>query len=196
MNCHLSTDCRSIEGNFSTKRIPDRPEKDETKKMNYALPSDFCKVFVDHLDDFYTLSLLLTADHDKASQCFVSGLEDCIQGNSVFREWARSWARRMVIKNAIRLISPLSSQTNTTAWIPEPLSVVDASVSAITNLQPFDRFVFVLSVLERYSDRECSMLLDCTAERVVRARIRALQRMAHLNTPVDAAKAALTQSAA
>jgi DNA-directed RNA polymerase specialized sigma24 family protein len=195
MTC-LSTRCRSIEGNFSMNRIPGRPEKDENKKMDYALPSDFCKVFVDHLDDLYTLSLLLTADHEKAGQCFVSGLEDCTQANPVFREWARSWARRMVIKNAIRMTSPLWKQTDTPAWITEPLSEVNATVSAITSLRPFDRFVYVLSVLENYSDRECWMLLDCTAERVVRARVRALQRLGNVRSHKDGAKTALTPSAA
>jgi hypothetical protein len=177
-------------------RIPGRPEKDESKKMDYALASDFCRVFVDHLDDLYTLSLLLTADHDKAGQCFVSGLEDCIQGTPVFREWARSWARRTVIKNAIRMTSPLWNHTDTTAWIAEPLSEVDASVSAITSLRPFDGFVYVLSVLENYSDRECSMLLDCTTERVVRAQVRALLRLGDVRSHKDGAKTALTQSAA
>jgi len=42
-------------------------------------------------------------------------------------------------------------------------------------LQPLDRFVFVMSVLEGYADRECSALLGCTPAEVVEARIRALQ---------------------
>ncbi len=193
MNCHQATECRSIDRNFSMK--PGRPEKDEIKKMDYALPSDFCKLFVDHLDDLYTLSLLLTADHDKARQCFVSGLEDCIQGNPVFREWVRSWARRTVIKNAIRIISPLWNQTETTDCVAEPVSDA-AAVYAITNLQPFDRFVYVLSVLEKYSDRECSMLLECTAETVIRARIRVFQQMSNASDHTDAAKPMLTQTAA
>src|SRR5260370_11679704 len=56
--------------------------------------------------NLYWLSFILTADPGKAEQCFVSGLDDCSAGNQVFTEWARSWARRTVIKNAIRLISP------------------------------------------------------------------------------------------
>jgi hypothetical protein len=53
-----------------------------------------------------------------------------------------------------------------------------------------------LSVLENYSDRECSILLDCTTERVVRARVRALQRLGDVRSHKDGAKTALTQSAA
>jgi hypothetical protein len=36
----------------------------------------------------HLLSFLLTADLAKAEECFVSGLEDCIEGTYVFRDWA------------------------------------------------------------------------------------------------------------
>ncbi len=220
MNCHRSTHCWGIEAGFSMERILGRtkldrtrkdrtkedrtklarPEKDRTKKVDYAMPADFCRVFDDHLDDLYTLSLLLTADRDKADQCFVSGLEDCLQGNPVFREWAQSWARRTIIKNAIRLIaplaiSPLRNETET-AGIPEPLSEAGTPAAAITSLQPFDRFVFVLSALVRHSDRECSMLLDCSVEKIIDARIRALQQLVSLGSRKDPVEAALTPGAA
>ncbi len=198
MNCYPSTDCRGIEASFSIERIlgrlkEGRPKKDGTcKKVDYATPDDFCQVFHDHLDNLYTLSLLLTADRHKADQCFVSGLDDCLEGNPVFREWAQSWARRTVIKNAIRMISPLRHETETTAGIPEPFSEADTPIAAITSLEPLDRFVYVLSVLERYSDGECSILLGCTVARVLDARIRALQAPGSVGSRKGAAKPALT----
>jgi DNA-directed RNA polymerase specialized sigma24 family protein len=205
MNCFLSTQGRG-EANFSMERIQDRPKagrpkKDRTNRVDYAIPADFCQVFRDHLDDFYTLSFLLTADRYEAEQCFVSSLEDCLQGNPVFREWAQSWARRTVIKNAIRMISPvmtspLWNKTETAAGIPELLSKSDTPVAAITSLQPFDRFVYVLSVLERYSDSECSILLDCTVEKVGDARIRALQRLGNAGSRKGPVETALTKVAA
>jgi DNA-directed RNA polymerase specialized sigma24 family protein len=167
MNCHFQ-----------------RSAEETTKRMDYAMPADFCQVFDDHLDDLYTLSLLLTADPQKADQCFVSGLEDCLQGAPVFREWAQSWARRTVIKNAIRMISPLRHQADTatgTHVSPEPLSGTDTPVAAIASLRPLDRFLYVLSVLERYSDRECAILLDCTVEKVADARMRAFQRLVNVD---------------
>jgi hypothetical protein len=145
------------------------------------MPRDFCQVFDDHLDPLYTLALLLTADGSKAEQCLVAGLDDCLQGNPVFREWAQSWAKRTVVKNAIRMISPLRRETRiaTMPHFPmEPLSEAGTPAAAILRLQPFDRFVYVLSVLERYSDRECAILLNSTGEEVVDARIRAMQRLA------------------
>jgi len=62
------------------------------------------------MNGLYLLSLLLTADREKAEQCFVSGLEDAVDGNPVFKEWARSWARRVIIQNAVRVINPRPAQ--------------------------------------------------------------------------------------
>src|SRR5215470_1235163 len=77
----------------------------------YATDSDFCRIFRDDMSSLYMLSYVLTADHDLAEKCFVSGLDDCSSGNRVFKEWARSWARRVVIKNAIRMIAPGNAAT-------------------------------------------------------------------------------------
>jgi DNA-directed RNA polymerase specialized sigma24 family protein len=197
MNCYLSKHS-STEPSFPMERIMDQnldTSKDATKKLDYAMPADFCQTFQDRLDYFYTLSLLLTADPDKAAQCLVAGLEDCLQGNPVFREWAQSWARRMVIKNAIRVISPSPSRNETgTAAAPgelaEALSESDSPVAAITRLQPFERFAYVLSVLEKYSDRECAMLLDTTVGEVVNARTHALQGRAGAGGPSSAVETA------
>jgi DNA-directed RNA polymerase specialized sigma24 family protein len=160
--------------------------QDASKRVrDYTMTTDFCAVFNDDLDHLYTLSLLLTADHHKAEQSFVAGLEDCLQGNPVFREWAQSWARRVVIKNAIRMISPLRTETKTTheTYKPtEPIFEADTPAYAIAKLQPFDRFVYVMSVLEQYSDRECSMLLDCTVEEIVGGRNQALQQLASVDS--------------
>jgi DNA-directed RNA polymerase specialized sigma24 family protein len=156
--------------------MKDRSKEDRSKRTDYAMPADFCRTFADDVDHLFTLALLLTADRSRAEQCVVAGLEDCLHANAVFREWAHSWARRTVVKNAIRIVSPSPSrnETKTAAGIPEQ----DTQADAITSLQPFDRFVYVLSVLEKYSDRECSMLLDCTVEKVMAARTRALQALA------------------
>jgi DNA-directed RNA polymerase specialized sigma24 family protein len=211
MNCSLSTRGRGMKANFSMERNQDRIKADRTKedrrkkdmtnRVDYAIAADFCQVFRDHLDDFYTLSFLLTANHQKAEQCLVAGLGDCLHENPVFREWAQSWARRTVIKNAIRMISPFMTspswnETETTVRMGEPLSETDTAVAAITRLQPFDRFAYVLSVLERYSDSECSILLDCTVEKVVDARIRALQRVGSAARGKGPAEIALTEGAA
>ena len=75
----------------------------------YAIPADFCRIFEHDMNRLYLLSYLLTADHRMAETCFVRGLEDATRSNRVFREWAGSWARRMIIQDAIQTVRPLAS---------------------------------------------------------------------------------------
>jgi hypothetical protein len=145
----------------------------------YTTRVDFCRVFYEQTRSLYRLSFLLTADEDKAQQCFVSGLEDCVKGNSVFKEWARSWARREIIQSAVRVIhprpieehAPTSSGSNNKTLAAEP-----PEFAAVLLLDPFERFVYVMSVLEHYSDQDCSLLLGCAQRDVVGGRVRALQQ--------------------
>jgi len=69
----------------------------------------FCQVFQKDLSSLYQLALLLTGDYRDAESILVAGFEECAGGNPVFKKWARSWARRIIITKAIRLIAPLSS---------------------------------------------------------------------------------------
>jgi DNA-directed RNA polymerase specialized sigma24 family protein len=146
----------------------------------YASSDDFGRIFSEEMDELYQLSFLLIGDHEKAEQCFVSGLEDSVNGNRVFKEWARSWARRAIIQCAVRVVNPrpmeegdpLISNGGRDRWASEREETV-----AILGLRPFERFVFVMSVLERYSDQDCSVLLGCARRDVVAARLRAFQQL-------------------
>ena len=146
----------------------------------YASSDDFCRIFYERTDELYQLSFLLTADHEKAEQCFVSGLENSVKGNRVFREWARSWARRAIIQCAVRAINPRPVEDGVppnSRGSSEKLVVEQRDIAAILELRPFERFVYVMSVLERYSDQDCSVLLGCARRDVVAARSRALQQV-------------------
>jgi len=55
--------------------------------------------------------------------------------------------------------------------------ILHAEVRAILELAPLERFVFVVSVLERYSDNDCSILLGCARREIVPLRIRAMQQL-------------------
>jgi DNA-directed RNA polymerase specialized sigma24 family protein len=146
----------------------------------YATRADFCRIFEKETKSLYLLALLLTADQATAEKCFVSGLDDSSKGSPVFAAWAESWARRKIIENAIRVIRP---RLDGEAPIPRPdnnarrNTAEPALIAAVVDLSAFDRFVFVMSVLERYSDQECSLLLDCSRTSVAAARIRALQQI-------------------
>ena len=148
----------------------------------YAISGDFCRIFAQDMNSLYLLSFLLTADREKAEQCFVSGLGDSLNANRIFREWARSWARRAVIQNAIRMIQPT---THAAGKAPLPAintasaaSQGDALFSAVLELGAFERFVFVMSVLEHYSDQDCSLLLGCSRRAVALAKMRAAEGIA------------------
>jgi DNA-directed RNA polymerase specialized sigma24 family protein len=151
-----------------------------TSPTPYASSRDFHRIFHEEKDSMYRLSFLLTADHEKAQQCFVSGLEDSVKGNSVFKEWARSWARRTIIQNAVRLINPRPTEEYDPSGFSrsgETLAVEGAELAAVLDLGPFERFVFVMSVLEHYSEHECSILLGCSLRNMLAARSRALQQL-------------------
>ncbi len=149
----------------------------------YASTADFERIFIEDMNALYLLSLLLTGDRDKAEECFVASIGESTKGNRVFKEWARSWVRRTMIQSAIRLTAPRHGTRRTTRnpvsfrglnYVPLAL---EAEVSAILELAPLERFVFVMSVLERYSEHDCSILLGCSRRDVASALARALQQL-------------------
>jgi len=143
----------------------------------YTTRGDFRRLFSEQTGSLYRLSFLLTADQEKAQHCFVSGLEDCAKGNSVFKEWARSWARRAIIQSAVRVIHPRPSEEPPPASFgPEDqmLAAEPPELAAVLPLDAFERFVYVMSVLEHYSDHDCSLLLGCAERDVMAGRVRAL----------------------
>jgi hypothetical protein len=154
----------------------------DRKPTPYATSANFCRIFKEDMNRMYLLSLLLTADREKAEQCFVSGLEDSVAASPVFKEWARSWARRTIIQNALRLIKPRPVEGNghssPRADDREKFTTAEpVEIAAVLELRPFERFVYVMSVLERYSDQDCAVLLGCGRRDVNAARIRALQQI-------------------
>jgi len=144
----------------------------------YATCADFCEVFIDSIDRLYTLALLLTADRDRAEHCFLSAFEHCTRSTTVFRECAESWAKRTTVMTAIRIVFRSQTPTNTQVRAENnegAVSRMEPLFTRVLNLAPFDRFVYVMSVLERMPDRECALLLDCVVRDVIDAKERALQ---------------------
>jgi DNA-directed RNA polymerase specialized sigma24 family protein len=154
---------------LSTKQTSGPPEK------RYATGADFCRIFEDDMDRLYRLSLLLTADPELAQKCFVRGLQDSKSGNRVFKEWAQSWARRTIITNAIRMIGPRPGYISQS--VSRDVKQLPSELAPVLGLEAFDRFVFVMSVLEGYADRDCKLLLNCSTSDITQARDRALQQL-------------------
>ena len=151
------------------------------KNAEYATSADFCQIFDKDMSSLYLLSLLLTGDHKKAEECFVAGLENAVDRNRVFKDWARGWARRVIIQNALRTVDPHpkkeSSLNSASIEADDKIAAERPEIAAVLGLQAFDRFVFVMSVLEDYSDHDCSILLGSTRRDVLVARVRALQKI-------------------
>ena len=150
------------------------------RSQAYATPQDFCAIFRDEMDGLYSLALSLTGSHEAAHKTFLAALNDCRTGNAVFAEWAHSWSRRAVIKSAIRLLAPVRSRANDAPEAgPEAIaSGVNPSARPFLQLETFERFVFVISVLEGYTVRECGALLDASPREVEQVRVRAMQKIA------------------
>jgi hypothetical protein len=147
----------------------------------YATKQDFCRIVSEETNSLYLLSLLLTADREKAEQCFVAGIEECSAGRPVFKEWAHSWTRRTIVKCAIRATAPKANPTRVSVAMTmtsvATRSENDAFLVAVTQLRPLERFAFVMSFLERYSDKDCCVLLGCSRLDLMNARSRALEEL-------------------
>ena len=155
-----------------------RFEKERNADFNfqYATRADYCRIFRHDMRPLYLLSFLLTTNHKRAEQCYAKGLENALNGIPVFREWARSWSRRTLIQNAIRVVFDESIHDEVRDAPYE--SPVSAVIEVVTRLAPLERFALVMCVLERYSARECSLMLNCTVQNVIDARSQALRILA------------------
>lgn len=161
----------------------------ENSEARYANCEDFRRVFEEDLHGLYQLAFLLTGDHQKAERCFVAGLDDCVKDSRVFREWARTWAKRVIVQNAIRELRPRPSHSDSFAVLPTAFSrkkcpIECFDLDAVLGLADFERFVFVLSVLERYREHECALLLGFLASEVREARTQAIQELAKFQPSV------------
>src|SRR6516162_9709058 len=70
----------------------------------YATEEDFQQLFFAEITDLFRLSLQLTANAEKAERCLVDAMRDCFGNSAISRKFARVWAHRMIIRNAIRLV--------------------------------------------------------------------------------------------
>jgi hypothetical protein len=133
------------------------------------------------------LSLHLTADAQEAENCLILAIRDCFANSTVSREWAFIWARRMVVRNSIRLVlgtkSAMPNDVCSEA-APDfhlqpseyPIEALRDSL-AILALPDFERLAFVICVLERYSILDCALLMKKSPKDVNDARVRAINKV-------------------
>jgi hypothetical protein len=151
----------------------------DEKATPYPTVTDFFTTFHEEMHSLYLLSFLLTADPDKAEQCLVSAMGECVEGIGVRMDWARSWTRAAVLKHAIQMINPAPEHTDCVSFtsLKRPATPAENNpFAAILLLDTFERFVFVMAILEGQSDEECAILLGCSRRDVMIARMLALKR--------------------
>jgi hypothetical protein len=153
----------------------------------YATTDDIQGLFAREVTDLFRLSLQLTADAEKAETCLILAMRECFANGAVAKEWASVWARRTVVRNAIRLVLgagyalPLDTCGDAGPdfhFQPSeyPIGALRDSL-AILALPDFDRLVFVICVLERYSILDCALLLKRSPKAVYDARLRAITQL-------------------
>jgi hypothetical protein len=153
--------------------MPTHVQMTDEPAPRYATVTDYHRIFAEEMESLYLLAFLLTADSDKAEQCFVSGLGECVDRIGVFMERARSWARRTVVKHAIRMIRPIPEGKEGGFFVSAKQAATTTTrtpFAAIVSLPAFERFAFVMSVLEGEPDEECQDLLGCSRLEIVMAR--------------------------
>jgi hypothetical protein len=122
----------------------------------------------DSFDEFtklYLLSFLLTGDKVLAEKCFSHAMDDYVASQGVtLADWARGPGRIAVIQRAVQAVRPTPKRVHSLSFAPGSRPLLAAAhqpFSAITSLGAFERFVFVMAVLEGYSAEECAAFLEC-----------------------------------
>src|SRR5260370_13756418 len=148
---------------------------------DYAKHADFCEVLEGDMTPLYLLAFLLTVNHKDAEKCFALTVEDAFKKPAVFKEWTESFVKRSLIEHAIDIVSPASARTGEKRdlWSAHQ-SHGQGEIDAVAKLAPLERFVFVMSILERNSKSDCALLLGCNTNKVAQARRQALRRLPDL----------------
>lgn len=145
----------------------------------YATAEDFHRIFDQDNCSLHRLSQLLMVVEDMTERCGRSALEECITASGVLITFAASWARRSIVTNAIRLTdigkNPDSSHIDSVFGNGASPAGVPAAFGNVIALHNLQRFVFVMSALEQYTDHECSILLRCSHRDICEARTRAFR---------------------
>jgi hypothetical protein len=92
------------------------------------------------------------------------------------------------IENAIKIVSPAlagNGQRRELWSAGQREAQRECEIDSVTKLAAFERFVFVMSILERYSNWDCALLLGCNVNQVAEARLDALRRLPDLAVHVS-----------
>jgi DNA-directed RNA polymerase specialized sigma24 family protein len=152
------------------------------ERYEYASKEEFVGAFERERVGLQRLALMLTKNSETAKLCLIRAFRECVAGSSVSKGWILTWARRVVIRNAISLVTcpghPSFVNTNDDAdsgliaFSPDDSLGAIAEFESIFGLPEFDRLVFVICVLEHYSIHDCALLLGKSPREINEVRYR------------------------
>ena len=146
-------------------------------------------VFEEHQAELYWLAYLLTGDRERSAETVTRALDFKDGANATFRGFMVSWARKLVIAEALAVIdsalreSALRLQTPDPAeppalpppdWISRQRITRPEFERALVALDVFPRCAVILTFFERLSLEESTLLLGADEELVTRAHRRGL----------------------
>ena len=140
-----------------------------SERCEYASKEEFVSAFECERAGLQRLAQLLTTNSEAAKLCLIRAFQECVASSSVSKEWVLNWARRVVIRSAIGLFMDPGGQSFVStnddadrglfAFFPDDSLGAIAEPESILALPEFERLVFVICVLERYSIHDCALLL-------------------------------------
>ncbi|HLW53758.1 MAG TPA: hypothetical protein VKW06_13040 [Candidatus Angelobacter sp.] len=160
---------------FRWKKDQDLREQAE----EYATHYDFREIFTEGEPGLRLLALLLTGDRALAEHCLVFGLNEEAPGNAAFHDWAHTWSKRAIIRNAIQAVAP-SPHAASGNFKENSKRTQQTLAGAVSCLAPFERFVFVMAFVECYPVQDCAALLGASAQQVTLAKSDAVEHVADL----------------
>lgn len=138
--------------------------------------SEYLELFTNSDEPLDWLCFTLTGDRELSERVLEAALEQTLKGaEPVFRDWMLSWARRLIIKACADIVKPWTSaivEQFQPMFSMRAKALDDDRVEALVNvpsgilqtwllrMEPLGRFVFVLRVIEGYTRRDTSLLLN------------------------------------
>src|SRR5260370_31640731 len=104
-SCSVTLQRRGRCGEEMSKSLQLKSSADRAfQRSEYATPEEFRDFFMSKEPALLHLAFQLTANSETAEQCLTDALSDCMSNSSISKQWIGTWARRAVVRSAIRLI--------------------------------------------------------------------------------------------
>lgn len=179
-----STDCE-IEPMSTATYLMQRME------LETATTLDIQTYLATVMSDLFCLALLLNADADRAQDCVVRSIRECLENNDIAKQSLPVWVREVVVRNGIELVKEVMSTSVPRAARESGQLAVQSSQpfigttdysAGILELTDFDRLVYVICIVEHCTTDRCALLLGALPQEIRDARDRALVHIARFES--------------